>query len=211
MDQGTCSTPSGGQCNNFGGLGPKTLALTVAPILACLPAFVIWGIPAIWMWLGMVSGGYLHRKTEGRRGQVLKSIEEDEKSYAEKHGEKGAGNKDKGKEDKGWVITQPSCAGRIPNGNKLTDDWAGIVGFFHPFWYVPRHGPHASDTGLTQCSNAGGGGERVLWVAIRAMQSRLPKARIIVYTGDHEVNKEQILERVQVRAHSTCIAYCYVC
>lgn len=49
------------------------------------------------------------------------------------------------------------------------------------------------------CSNAGGGGERVLWVAIRAVQSRYPKARIIVYTGDHEVNKEQILERVQVR------------
>lgn len=54
-------------------------------------------------------------------------------------------------------------------------------------------------TGLTWCSNAGGGGERVLWVAIRAVQSRYPKARIIVYTGDHEVNKEQILERVQVR------------
>lgn len=38
----------------------------------------------------------------------------------------------------------------------------------------------------------------MLWVAIRAIQKQYPKARIIVYTGDHEVNKDQILERVQV-------------
>lgn len=47
-------------------------------------------------------------------------------------------------------------------------------------------------------SNAGGGGERVLWAAIRATQLRWPKARIVVYTGDHEVNKEQILALAEV-------------
>ena len=51
---------------------------------------------------------------------------------------------------------------------------------------------------LTCFSNAGGGGERVLWVAIRATQKRWPNAKCIVYTGDHDVNKEQILERVEV-------------
>ena len=59
-------------------------------------------------------------------------------------------------------------------------DWDGIVGFFHPF------------------CNAGGGGERVLWAAIRATQDRWPRAKIVVYTGDHDVTKEKILERVQV-------------
>jgi len=61
----------------------------------------------------------------------------------------------------------------------VEDDWDGIVGFFHPF------------------CNAGGGGERVLWAAIRATQQRWPRAKCIVYTGDHDVNKETILARVE--------------
>jgi hypothetical protein len=60
------------------------------------------------------------------------------------------------------------------------NDWNGVVGFFHPF------------------CNAGGGGERVLWAAIRATQLQYPKALCVVYTGDHEVTKDQILSRVKV-------------
>lgn len=48
-------------------------------------------------------------------------------------------------------------------------------------------------------SNAGGGGERVLWEAIRATQKRWPKAICAIYTGDHEVNKAKMLERVENR------------
>jgi hypothetical protein len=47
-------------------------------------------------------------------------------------------------------------------------------------------------------SNAGGGGERVLWAAIRATQQRWPNSKCVVYTGDHDVDKKQILERVEV-------------
>lgn len=47
-------------------------------------------------------------------------------------------------------------------------------------------------------SNAGGGGERVLWAAIRATQQRWPKAICIIYTGDHEASKAAMLERVEV-------------
>ena len=49
-------------------------------------------------------------------------------------------------------------------------------------------------------SNAGGGGERVLWAAIRATQKRWPNAKCIVYTGDHDVGKHDILARVQVKS-----------
>lgn len=48
-------------------------------------------------------------------------------------------------------------------------------------------------------SNAGGGGERVLWEAVRATQKRWPKAICAIYTGDHEVNKATMLERVETR------------
>lgn len=75
------------------------------------------------------------------------------------------------------------------------------MGFFHPFWYVS--GPLIPGNTqlkyvLTPRSNAGGGGERVLWAAIRATQNRWPKAKCIVYTGDHDVTKDEIISRVKV-------------
>ncbi len=56
---------------------------------------------------------------------------------------------------------------------------ATTVGLFHPF------------------CNAGGGGERVLWVAIRAMKKRFPSADFVVYTGDLEVAPDQILAKAR--------------
>jgi alpha-1,2-mannosyltransferase len=49
-----------------------------------------------------------------------------------------------------------------------------------------------------QYSNAGGGGERVLWAAIKATQERYPKSTCVVYTGDHDASKNDILQRVKV-------------
>ncbi|GAO17695.1 uncharacterized protein UV8b_01342 [Ustilaginoidea virens] len=70
---------------------------------------------------------------------------------------------------------------RKSNSHQTQKDWDGVIGFFHPF------------------CNAGGGGERVLWAAIRATQDQWPRAKCVVYTGDHDVNKEAILQRVQSR------------
>ncbi|KAM4701057.1 GDP-Man:Man(3)GlcNAc(2)-PP-Dol alpha-1,2-mannosyltransferase [Discoglossus pictus] len=50
-----------------------------------------------------------------------------------------------------------------------------VVAFFHPY------------------CNAGGGGERVLWCALRALQKRYKDAIYVVYTGDKGVTGEQIL------------------
>jgi hypothetical protein len=54
---------------------------------------------------------------------------------------------------------------------------------------------------LTVGSNAGGGGERVLWAAIRVTQDRWPEATCVVYTGDHDAEKDTIIRRVQVRPY----------
>ena len=57
-------------------------------------------------------------------------------------------------------------------------------------------------------SNAGGGGERVLWAAIRATQKRWPNAKCIVYTGDNEVDKASMLARVKVGfSYKGCFSY----
>jgi hypothetical protein len=39
----------------------------------------------------------------------------------------------------------------------------------------------------------------VLWAAIRATQDRWPEATCVVYTGDHDAEKDAIIKRVQVR------------
>ncbi|KAL4229705.1 asparagine-linked glycosylation protein [Mactra antiquata] len=56
-----------------------------------------------------------------------------------------------------------------------------IVGFFHPY------------------CNAGGGGERVLWVAIRSLQNKYPNVKCIVYTGDCDATGPQILQKARQR------------
>lgn len=55
-----------------------------------------------------------------------------------------------------------------------------VVGFFHPY------------------CNAGGGGERVLWQSIRALQVRYNFIRCVVYTGD-PTSKNEILGKVKRR------------
>ncbi|CAB3386348.1 Hypothetical predicted protein [Cloeon dipterum] len=55
------------------------------------------------------------------------------------------------------------------------------VAFFHPY------------------CNAGGGGERVLWCAIRAMQTKFPDIKYVVYTGDIESSPEEILQKAYKR------------
>ncbi|XP_068021347.1 GDP-Man:Man(3)GlcNAc(2)-PP-Dol alpha-1,2-mannosyltransferase [Melanerpes formicivorus] len=51
-----------------------------------------------------------------------------------------------------------------------------LVAFFHPY------------------CNAGGGGERVLWCAIRALQKKYRNIRCVVYTGDRGATGEEIVE-----------------
>ena len=60
------------------------------------------------------------------------------------------------------------------------------VGFFHPY------------------TNDGGGGERVLWCAIRALQEECPDATVAVYTGDAATSEslaERAMQRFGVKLH----------
>ncbi|KAM4608748.1 GDP-Man:Man(3)GlcNAc(2)-PP-Dol alpha-1,2-mannosyltransferase-like [Polymixia lowei] len=68
---------------------------------------------------------------------------------------------------------------------RLSQDRSPTVAFFHPYCH------------------AGGGGERVLWCALRALQNRYPNVSFVVYTGDQEVTGEQILEGARQRFNIT--------
>ncbi|XP_063230362.1 GDP-Man:Man(3)GlcNAc(2)-PP-Dol alpha-1,2-mannosyltransferase isoform X2 [Bacillus rossius redtenbacheri] len=58
------------------------------------------------------------------------------------------------------------------------------VGVFHPY------------------CNAGGGGEKVLWCAVRAMQLRYPTAEVAVYTGDLDCSPDEMLTRARQRLNT---------
>jgi len=47
-------------------------------------------------------------------------------------------------------------------------------------------------------SNAGSGGERVLWSAIAVLQTKEPQIISIIYSGDIDATKTQILDKVKV-------------
>ncbi|XP_030635661.1 GDP-Man:Man(3)GlcNAc(2)-PP-Dol alpha-1,2-mannosyltransferase isoform X2 [Chanos chanos] len=64
---------------------------------------------------------------------------------------------------------------------RRAQDGCPSVAFFHPY------------------CNAGGGGERVLWCALRALQNRYRDISFVVYTGDQGVTAEQILDGARRR------------
>jgi hypothetical protein len=59
--------------------------------------------------------------------------------------------------------------------------------------------PHSSDSTRLIVSNSGGGGERVLWTAIAAIQRTQPDIVNVVYTGDVDSSKQAIIHAVKVK------------
>lgn len=118
-------------------LSPGMLSLLTAAAIAIIPILALFGIPAVWHALGSVAGSYLRRKTDGRRTKILEVIEEDEKQYAKKQGKSSQDpSSSKGEEDRDGVKVHAHSAESALDSNKQAENWSGIVGFFHPFWYV---------------------------------------------------------------------------
>ncbi|POR37994.1 Alpha-1,2-mannosyltransferase alg11 [Tolypocladium paradoxum] len=184
----TCTAPSGGKPLSFG-LEPRTLAIA-ATLLASTPFFLVFVVPRIIRSIGLALGWMLRNKTDGRRSHLLALTAEDDRKFWEQNKGVQASSGDKGHHVQGTDV------GALNDAQKAQKEWDGIVGFFHPF------------------CNAGGGGERVLWAAIRATQNRWPKARCVVYTGDHDASKDVILHRVESRfnihLHPPTVTFLYL-
>lgn len=87
-------------------------------------------------------------------------------------------------------------------------DKTQTIGFFHPYWSVSvpaQHPRYVKVDPVRGCSNAGGGGERVLWTAIACMQREYAATDtlFVVYTGDvgpGKASKDQVLAKAEVRS-----------
>ncbi|PMD26983.1 glycosyltransferase family 4 protein [Hyaloscypha hepaticicola] len=187
MADQVCRAPDGSEVWTFGLNNlPRTIIITLT--LACIPLFSVLLGPKLIFWVGGIAGRYLRTKTAGRKAQILELTEKDQVEWEED-------GKDRRNSDD-WENVDSYAVGTAKNGEKGEEEWDGIVGFLHPF------------------CNAGGGGERVLWAAIRATQKRWPKAKCIVYTGDHDVDKAAILARVQnrfnIHLHPPTVTFLYL-
>lgn len=158
-------------------LVPVLLAITLGTF-TLLSVLVPAGISLV----GRSIGWHLRNKTQQRR-ELLISRTNLEKKKAERSTDAVPitldGEWEKVDQSQNPIATLDSSHIKV-EGSKEHRGYDGIVGFFHPF------------------CNAGGGGERVLWAAIRATQLKHPNAICVVYTGDHDVSKDQMLKRAQV-------------
>ncbi|CAK7205671.1 asparagine-linked glycosylation protein [Sporothrix eucalyptigena] len=200
--EGSCSAAPrrswfGADCSDDGGNSSNNSSYGIA---AFFTAVVLTGtlLPYIWRLAGSTLGWYLRQRTEGQRQFLLEMMAADEKRFQDQKKQKvvkEAQKKVDGSDDD-WENIEAEATASSGNGERGASDWDGIVGFFHPF------------------CNAGGGGERVLWAAIRATQQRWPKAKCVVYTGDHDVHKDAILARVRdrfnIHLHPPTVAFLYL-
>jgi len=80
--------------------------------------------------IGKAFGSYLKRKTTARRQSTMKRVHFEEEAvrsfYRRSHKS----------EDDDWEKIESYGAATSTNGSQADSDWEGIVGFFHPFWFV---------------------------------------------------------------------------
>lgn len=119
------------------GDSPRTSGSIIVPLLAMAPLFFVLASPLLFKLLGRMLGWSLRKKTDGRRSHLLALMtEEDRKARAS--------------DSKG--ISAPKLVFDVDEKLKGTlesqKDWSGIVGFFHPFWYVGADTPTAGHEAL---------------------------------------------------------------
>lgn len=79
---------------------------------------------------GQTAGDYLRRKTQGRLQLLLERAEDEERSY---HIEEDTA---RSSEEDDWEKIEGNTRSTVTAEKRANEDWRGIIGFFHPFWYV---------------------------------------------------------------------------
>ncbi len=104
---------------------PRTLWTLLASLLAIsCSAYVC-------RWLLQTTVGWsLQRRSRVRRNLLLArvKVEESQDQLATRQSPKS--------DDGEWEKVEKSTEGSAQTGQEANDDWEGIIGFFHPFWFV---------------------------------------------------------------------------
>jgi alpha-1,2-mannosyltransferase len=89
----------------------------------------ILGIPSLLSYIGRTWGWLLRSKCAERRELIFAKVRGEERDY---QWERSKATKT---EDEDWERVESYATGTAGNGEKAEDEWEGIIGFFHPFWY----------------------------------------------------------------------------
>lgn len=169
---------------------------TTALLAFLTSAFIFGLLPAAFRLLGRLIGNNIRSKTQQRRELLLSRAAEDENKVKQQAQPQPSALEEEEWEKVSPGTTTPPAQTFQKAVGEVDESFEGIVGFFHPF------------------CNAGGGGERVLFVAIHATQQKYPKALCVVYTGDHDASKEQILSnatsRFNIRLQASKVTFLYL-
>lgn len=107
------------------------VALVAASVL--LPSIPLFILRLV---LGNV-GWIVQRRTRSRREEIISRVRAEEKELASKCTTSPTRTQTV---DEDWekVDSSSSCIGTTGSSDKTTgdEDWDGIIGFFHPFWFV---------------------------------------------------------------------------
>lgn len=103
--------------------------LIIAPLVALAPIIVVFVLPQVLSVFGRFIGWILRRKTEGRRSHLM--------TYMTEEDEKVRGTDRDESEGDSSIQLKFDVDGKTQAALDAQKDWNGIVGFFHPFWYVP--------------------------------------------------------------------------
>ena len=97
----------------------STVRIVVTVAVSFAPFLIAMAVPRLLRLLGHSLGWYLRKKTEGRRSLLISLMNEEASKSQEKN-----------------LETKSTSSGEWQNVQKqdVDPDWAGIVGFFHPFW-----------------------------------------------------------------------------
>lgn len=94
-------------------------------LTALVPLAILIAIPLLGKFLRTFLGWSLQKRTEGRRAHLLALMTEEDRA---------AHSRDpRGSAETKLVFDVDD---NLQNTLSSQKDWAGIVGFFHPFWYV---------------------------------------------------------------------------
>lgn len=102
------------------------LMMVFYAVVATLPLTVVFVLPGFLSVAGRVAGWVMCKRTEGRRAQLIALMNEDDKTFRAR---RENSPEHRSAEDR---RSQMGAADAV----KDRGDWDGIIGFFHPFWYV---------------------------------------------------------------------------
>ena len=99
--------------------------MTMASLATLVPLAILIALPLIGGLLRRFLGWSLRKRTEGRRAHLLALMTQEDKDA-------------RAKDPQGTAATKLvfDVDDNLQSTLSSQKDWSGIVGFFHPFWYV---------------------------------------------------------------------------